>query len=79
MALGRCSEGTDMDQLKAPLEIAQRDIAKAEARVALQMARVAELKAEGRDTTQAEAVLESHKALLRFLLEDLEYLKAKLH
>ena len=69
-----------MDRWKTHLEIAQRDVAKAEARVAHQAAVVAELKAEGRDTTDAEAVLESHKTLLRFLQEDLEYLKtSKLH
>jgi hypothetical protein len=71
------SEGVKVEQWKTPLEIAQRDVAKAEARVARQAASVAELKAEGRDTTNAEAILEGHKALLRFLQEDLEYLKVQ--
>ena len=66
-----------MNQWKTPLEIAQRDVAKAEARVAHQVARVAQLKVEGRDTAQAEAELDTHKALLRFLREDLEYLKVQ--
>jgi hypothetical protein len=66
-----------MNQLESPMEMAQRDVAKAERRVAYQAAHVAQLKSEGRDTTQAEAILDSHKALLRFLREDLEYLKTK--
>lgn len=66
-----------MNQLESPMERAQRDVAKAERRVAYQAAHVARLKSEGRDAAQAEAILDSHKALLRFLREDLEYLKTK--
>ena len=66
-----------MDHGRTPLEMAQRDVAKAEVRVARQTALVAQLKAEGRDTTDAQAQLETRKALLRFLREDLEYLKTQ--
>lgn len=71
------SEGGKVERWKTSLELAQRDVAKAEARVAYQMARVAQLKAEGRDTAQAEAELDTRKALLRFLQEDLEYLRVQ--
>ena len=64
-----------MDRWKTPLEIAQRDVAKAEARVAYQTARVAQLKAEGGDTAQAEAELNTRNVILNFLREDLEYMK----
>jgi aerobic-type carbon monoxide dehydrogenase small subunit (CoxS/CutS family) len=38
---------------------------------------VDQLKAQGQDTTQAEATLDGHKALLRFLREDLEHVKTQ--
>lgn len=62
---------------KTLLELAQRDVAKAELRFARQTALVEQLQAQGCDTTDAEAALNSLKALLRFLREDLEYLKTQ--
>ncbi len=66
-----------MNRLESPIERAHLDVAKAERRVAYQAARLEQMKIEGRDTTLAEAILDSHKALLRFLREDLEYLETK--
>ena len=66
-----------MNRLESPIEQAQRDVVKAERRVAYQAARLERMKSEGCDTTLAEAILDSHKALLRFLREDLEYLETQ--
>lgn len=57
--------------LEMPLEMAQRHVIEAEARVASQRARVAELASEGHDTTQAEAILATFEATLRFMRQDL--------
>ena len=56
---------------ETPLELARRRVREAEARVASQRERIAELAREGRDTTQAEAILGSFETTLRFMRQDL--------
>jgi hypothetical protein len=59
---------------ETPLELAQRRVCEAEARVASQRERIAELAREGRegrDTTQANAILGSFETTLRFMRQDL--------
>ena len=56
---------------ETPLEVAQRRVAEAEACVATQTARVADLARRGLDTAQAKATLAIFETTLRFMREDL--------
>jgi hypothetical protein len=56
---------------ETPLELAQRRVREAEVQVARQRERIAELAHEGRDTTQAEAILGTFETTLRFMRQDL--------
>lgn len=62
-----------MDQHETPLEIAQRRVVEAEARVEHQAARVADLRRRGLDTKQAEVILATFVETLRLMREDLAY------
>ena len=66
-----------MNPYGTPIEITQRHIAEQEEKVACQAALVARMEMEGFDTEKDKALLKTFKILLRFLQEDLEYLKAK--
>lgn len=56
---------------ETPLEVAQRHVAEAEARVAVQTTRVKDLAHRGLDTGQAQALLVLFEQTLRFMREDL--------
>jgi hypothetical protein len=56
---------------ETPLELAQRRVREAQARVAIQREHIAELAREGRDTTQAQAILATFETTLRFMRQDL--------
>ena len=64
-----------MTHNETPLEVAQRRVAEAEARVNEQAARVADAARWGHDTTQAKAVLDVFEGTLRILREDLARLE----
>lgn len=57
--------------LETSLEKAQRYVVEAETRVERQRELVAELEHEGRDATQARAILHTFEDTLRFMCEDL--------
>ncbi|WP_157272019.1 hypothetical protein [Azohydromonas aeria] len=64
-----------MTHNETPLEVAQRRVAEAEARVKEQAARVANAARWGHDTTQAMATLNVFETTLRLMREDLTRLE----
>jgi hypothetical protein len=65
-----------MEANETPLEMAQRRVAEAQARVTAQADRVAEFIRQGRDTARAKAILVVFETTLRFMREDLARLQA---
>lgn len=66
-----------MEQHETPLEMAQRHVVEAEARVEHQRDVVADLAGKGLDTRQAEAILAVFENTLRLMREDLAYAQQK--